>query len=354
MPTYVLSPNMSLPVPIVSVAPGPDYAQDVNNCLAILDQHTHAFGSGIQITPDGLNINNDLTFQDNNITFLKTIQFSSQTTTIPAVTPYIDCLYVSGVDLYYNDGANNIVRITQSGGVAGSPGSIANLTSPASASYVAGDQTFVWESGANTAANMDFGAAIFRNITPGSNGVTISPPPALAADYGIQLFTALPTGPSFVTIDSAGNLAATIPTAQGITLSNLAPSNIFVTASCGGFSSGSGSFVPVTNLSQAITTSGKPVTISFQPDGTNPSQIGYIFTSSIPEVQFQISRNGTPIATMGFEGSNGTGENTFPPAVLNFTDIVSAGTYTYSLSAAVIGGSTNVIAQYVVMVVREF
>ena len=196
---------MNLPIPVVGVDPGPDWALNINACLTIVDAHDHTNGKGVQITPNGLNINSTLSVNGNDVIDFRTVRFAVQGSVTGAAD--LGCLYVSGEDLYFNDENGNVIRITQNGGVAGSPGSISNLTSPASASYVSGNQTFVWQFDVNQAANMDMQSIILRNATASSFGVTVSAPSLLSVDYNIILPT-LPVVQSFVTIDSSGNMAA--------------------------------------------------------------------------------------------------------------------------------------------------
>jgi hypothetical protein len=40
---------MNLPVPIVSVDPGPDWATNINACMAAIDGHDHSTGKGVPI-----------------------------------------------------------------------------------------------------------------------------------------------------------------------------------------------------------------------------------------------------------------------------------------------------------------
>lgn len=216
-----ISPNMSLIIPTVGQEPGPEYAEDVNVSLTILDQHTHAPGSGVAITPDAIDITTALSFNDQFATNLAGLTLAAQLS-----TPANNTVYQSGVDLYFVDGVGNNVRITQSGAVAGSPGSISNLVAPASANYSSGTSTFVWQSNVSIAANMDFGAAIMRNLSPNSTfGVTLRPQPALGSNYTITL-PSIPASLSFVTLDTSGNLSGSIPTSLGITGSNIASSTI--------------------------------------------------------------------------------------------------------------------------------
>lgn len=199
------TPNMTLILPAVGETSGPDYAIIQNNDLQIIDQHDHSPGQGVAITPAGININTALNFSNNFITSAAGLTLQAQGSPPPNQT-----VYVSGTDLYFVDGVGNDVRLTQSGGVAGSPGSIANLVSPASATYVAGNSTFVWQSNTSTAADMDVGSVILRNITPNSTfGLTLQPPSALSSNYTITL-PALPAATSAVTITPSGTIA-TVP-----------------------------------------------------------------------------------------------------------------------------------------------
>lgn len=223
MSDVILSPNMNLPVPVVGEEPGPDWANNINACLGILDQHSHVSGQGVPITPAALNINSDLTFQGNNITNLKALIFASQVSPIIAIAPYLGAVYVAGNELYYNDEAGNQVQITLNGSVNSGAGSISGLPSgTASASYSAGSQTFVWQSATNTPANMDFASAIFRNLVANSFGLTLNPPNAMGADYDVTLPPPNSSGSmAFLTYDTSNNVSVGPSIVNGITFSML-------------------------------------------------------------------------------------------------------------------------------------
>lgn len=206
MASVNISPNMLLPVPVVGVEIGPQWATDLNNCLNLVDIHDHSPGFGVQITPSGIDINSSLSFNNNNAIALKAVQFTPQGSTLPLV---LGSLYEVGVDLYYTDGAGNVIRFTQSGSIAGATGTIAGLVSPASATYIPGDQTFVWQSNANTPANMDAASYIFRNLVSSSFGLTLEPPAAMSADYALVL-PQLPPSVKIMTLDASGNMAAVL------------------------------------------------------------------------------------------------------------------------------------------------
>lgn len=199
------SPNMSLIIPGVGSTFGPDWASDLNASLLLIDSHDHTAGNGVQITPSGLDINSDLSMQANNLTSVRSVRMQAQGSPL-ALASDLGCIYVSGDDLYYNDTLGNQVRITASGAVAGTPGSIASLVAPASATYVGGSSKFVWQSNVNVAADMDAGAIILRNLTVSSFGLTLQPP-SLSSDYAITLPT-LPVSQKIMTLDASGNMAA--------------------------------------------------------------------------------------------------------------------------------------------------
>lgn len=195
---------MNLPVPTVSVDPGPDWATNIDACLSAIDSHNHTNSQGVQIPPSGLDINTDLSFGNNNATNLRTIRFFPQGSA-PVGASDLGCLFEVGVDLYYIDGAGNLVRITQSGSVTGATGTITGLPSgTASASYSAG--TFTFRGATNTPASMSVGPLIIGAAIVSPHTVTVGAPAALAADYAITLPLALPPSQSALVSDVSGNL----------------------------------------------------------------------------------------------------------------------------------------------------
>ncbi len=201
----VLSTNMNLPISTIAVDSGLNWEINLNASLFILDQHDHSSGSGVQIGPAGMNINSDLTMGGNNLTNIRTSRYNAQSAALALATD-LGCTYVAGVDLYFNDINGNQIRLTQGGSIVGTAGSISGLPSgTASASFAAG--TFVWQSATNTSAVMDAGSIILRNNTASSKGLTLSPPSAMAADFGLTL-PSLPGSQKFMTLDASGNMSA--------------------------------------------------------------------------------------------------------------------------------------------------
>ncbi len=322
------SPNMSLSIPSVGIDPGPDWADNLNASLTILDQHSHLAGSGVLITSQAININADLPFNSNNLTTARSIRFFSQTSPLSGGGD-LGCLYESGVDLYYNDGNGAQIRITQSGGVVGSPGSISGLVSPASATYVSGNSTFVWQSAASTPANLDAGSIILRNIVANSKGLTLNPPAAMSANYTLTL-PQIPSVLSFLTIDTSGNISGTVSTSQGITNAMLSPGNVQIVTNNGG--SVSSTTFQYTGISVTITTSGRPVWVGIKPYTVSVYDLGNQWTVSANDTAYLglFYVGGAELSTNSNPDITGNGTSIIPPGFL-YLDTSGAGTYTYGL-----------------------
>ncbi len=220
MADITVSPNMSLPVPTVSTDFGPDWATNLVACLSSIDSHNHTSGQGVAIPPSGLNINASLPMGNNSLTNTKAVIFTTQ-----ASFATNQSVYVSGVDLYYNDGSGNVVRITQSGSVSGSTGTITGLPSgTASASYQSVGGTFQFQSATNTPANISGATLLISEQTTSPNFISIKSPTSLAAAYNFTLPAALPAATKFMTLSSAGAVGATI--AYPLTGSDIASATI--------------------------------------------------------------------------------------------------------------------------------
>ncbi len=202
MANTIISPDMNLPVPVPGVDPGPDYANNTNSCFNIIDSHNHSPGQGVLINPDGLDINADLSIGSNDLTNVAGVDFTS-----PAPSTVLGRLYIQlnpggGIyDLFFNDGAGNVIDLTKAGTVNATIGSLPGE------SYSGG--TFTWKqgTGSTTPANFDIGSITIRPIIPGTvNGVTIEAPTGISSEYPLVL-PELPTSvKSSLVIDTSGNI----------------------------------------------------------------------------------------------------------------------------------------------------
>lgn len=220
------TPNMNLTLPVVGVTAGPAYATQVNAALTVIDSHNHASGSGVQITPAGLNINADLSMNSNDLTDTRTVRFTAQAAALPGTTPDLACLYVVGNNLYYNDGAGNQIAMTASGSIAGASGNITGLVAPASAVYTSGGSpNFKFMSTATNSANIDGASYLMRNPGVTATYALTLQAPTLSSNYSITLPT-VPASASFLQIDSSGVITASPAVSLGITAANLAADSV--------------------------------------------------------------------------------------------------------------------------------
>jgi hypothetical protein len=356
---------MGLPIPIVGVDTGPNWANGINNCLNVIAEHTHAAGSGVQITPSGLNINAPLLFNGNPI---QTAAYINMLPQGPGVlTPINDSIYISGVDLFFRDGAGNTIRITQGGNVLASSSGISLGT--ASAAFVGNTLTVIQAPG--VPAPIDAATYILRYNgsypTIVGSGIALQAPVSIISSYALTFPNQLPSvNGSALTSNLGGNLSFSSPDqigsnmtavgadAIGQSMTSLGANNVAnvrtrtvaSTVPAGGvaISASSGVFVVNGNVSQlvpglsvTITTRGRPVYLSLTADGTtNGAFIGGNNTSqSVTTAFYAFLRNGSTIgAQETFLSAPGSGScrNWIPPGSLSMIDFPAAGTYTYTLS----------------------
>ncbi len=345
------SPYMSLPIPSVGTTSGPEWSTNLNSCLTLIDRHTHVAGSGAPITPEAININASLSMNNFPLIDLAALTLEAQT-----VTPSNQSVYVSGVDLYYIDGNGNAIRITQSGSVAGSTGTITGLPSgTASAAYAAG--TFVFQSATNTAANIDGGSFILRNSAASSFGLTLSPPTAMGANYALTL-PSIPGSTSFMTIDTSGNMSGSVPTTGGITKSMLAALGQQVSSSSGNIVY-TGNTPSSALMSRTITTTGRPVFITLQGnDNVGPNYLGTGQAAASTSVSSIILyRGGVAIQAQSIriEVTGGSGvQSLVPPGSIVFIDTTAtAGTQTYDIRVSGSTGTTQTTVINCVLIAYE-
>lgn len=203
MANVIISPNMNLPIPVVSIDPGPDWANNVNACLNAIDSHNHAPGYGVQIQPNGLDISSDLPFNGNSATQLG----SSVYATLSATLTTLYSVYVVGSNLYYTNGAGTAVQITNGSSVNAGAGSITGLPSgTASASFAAG--TFTFQQSTSTPATLNVGTVVIGQEVSSGFNVTLAASGSQGANYNLTLPTALPGSTSIVQLDNSGNISA--------------------------------------------------------------------------------------------------------------------------------------------------
>lgn len=210
------SPNMNLPVSSVGVDSGLNWETNLNASLSIIDQHNHSAGQGVQIQPNGLNINSDLPFGSNNATLLRSTRFSPQNSVLILASD-IGCLYVVGNELYYNDvTGGHQIQLTSGGLVNATSSGISSGT--ASAAFSAG--TLVVKSSSTSGADILSQSLILTNAGNLTNQLTLEAP-TLTGSYTITL-PSIPVSTSFTTIDTSGNISGSVATSGGLVGTNFA------------------------------------------------------------------------------------------------------------------------------------
>jgi hypothetical protein len=379
-----LSPNMNLVLPTIGIDSGLIWEQAVNTNSGILDGHNHSIGSGVQINPGGININADLPFNGFNAISLRSTRYTEQIAPISLPTD-IGCLYVSGVDLYYNDINGNIVQITSGGTVNATSSGISSGTNTASFS----SSTLVVNAASNTPANIQGASILIGNTgVSGSKFITLSPPSAIPANYNLQL-PPLPAQTNVMTLDTSGNMnsitydqvgvnmtsvgadaiaasmdatgaddigvtmtasganaiAASITRSTGSSTEGIG--GIAVSASSGSFTGSSTSYAVVTNLSVTLTTSGRPVQILMTPDTSSTG----CFITATGSANIACFAASTLVGNYNADTATGGGASSlnFPIAFVSFP---AAGSTTFTIQYKVSFG-TNVSIDNWILIAYE-
>lgn len=369
------SPNMNLILSTVNVDSGLSWENNLNSSLTILDGHNHTSGNGVQIPPNGLNINGSLTFQNNQAINLRATVFSQQSSLAT-----LNALWV-GTDgnLYFNDGAADpSIKITAGGVVNATSSGISSGT--ASASFVG--SVLVINQASNTPANIQAGSILIGNNVSASKFLTLSAPGSLGSNATLTL--PVPPGSTnaitmsssgtmgFANFDAAQLIAGSVTSTQiathGVAQANLAlrstgttvgAGGVAISASCGAFGT-TGNAISVTNLSVTITTTGRPIFVGLQQDGSGTASsiacAGDGF-GNVCSATFSIFNGLSIIANHLLEvgGVSGTSQLALPSSVLSVLDIQSAGTYTYVVKISSSGGghATTAFVQFAKLVAYE-
>jgi hypothetical protein len=197
--------NMNLVLPTVSQTPGPQWASIINSDLTLIDQHDHTSNKGLPIPTAGLNINDELKFNNTTPNGLPATGLSYLGLISPQSPPAPARVFSDAAgDFYYRNTAGVDVQLTVGNNPAGTPGSITGLTGTSgSASYDSGAGAFYWRKGANEGATMDSGPLRLRDGSAGSNAVTITPASG-TSNYTLTLPSAAPGAQSILTVASSG------------------------------------------------------------------------------------------------------------------------------------------------------
>lgn len=328
MPTQTA--NMNLSVPIIGTDSGLTWEQSVNTNSATIDQHNHTPGQGVLIPPSGLNINAALPFNNQQATGLQATAFTPQSSlSTPQAT------YVIGSDLYYNNGAGTPIKLTSGTSVNATTSGISSGT--ATASFVS--SVLVVNANTNLPANIQVGSILLGNNSVGSNFLTLSPPNAMAANYGLTL-PSLPAAQSFVTLDASGNFAAPIAYAAGITSTNIAAGGVSrpnlvavgqqISSSCGTFTTSSAFYVSVTNLQVTLVSTGRPVVVALQYDSLGSAE-SVLSVSGVGSARIQVMRGIGVVGWYSVQSLSGSGFGV-PSSSIHVLDPAPSGSHVYQIT----------------------
>ena len=180
------TPNMNLQLPIVSTTEGPDWASLLNSAFAVIDNHDHSDGKGVNVTPAGLNIATDLTFNGNGAISLGYTGFTQSSAPVTNNVVFVDI----------NDSlkwktSNGEFTILDTNGSSSSSGGFGGdyTSSDALATYsdVTKAYTFLQDTGITAFINSG-AISLYENVAS-SNPITIAPPTSLVSAYTLTLPT---------------------------------------------------------------------------------------------------------------------------------------------------------------------
>lgn len=206
--------NMNLELPEVGTTPVAEAASQLVTALESIDTHNHSSGSGVQITPAGMNINDSVDFNNNAITDVASVTLYDNVSAPAGGGSNRNKVSAANGELYFTDGSGVPIQITSGGGldITVSGGWTGDYSSSAAeAKYTAVSTTFkLLQDGINNQAGiLDIGDIKLRTTTAGVSSYITLKSPTLGGSYTITFPTAAPASTSVVTMNSAGTLANT-------------------------------------------------------------------------------------------------------------------------------------------------
>lgn len=365
-----LTPNMNLTLPTVSATPGPEYATENNSAFEVIDAHDHTSGNGVQIPSAGINIDDTLSMNSENLTNVNSVRFTNLSNALGGAAN-IGCAYVAGGNLFYNDSSGTQIQLTAGGALnAASVGGIGGDygSSTASVYYTSIDETFYFTSDTNVPANINVGSAVIREPAVSSNSITVKSAASLASSYNLTLPATLPGSTSVVSLSATGTLATGV--AGTVAANDLAANSVITAKIADGavtlpklaavgqqLSSGSGAFtttsavaVAVTGTSVSLTTVGRPVVLK-----VTTGSIGGLSVNSTVDVFFGFFRNGAPVSSsqIYMAVSSGTAYKLDAGSSLSTVDVPGAGTYTYAVYCYANGAGSTAVANSIQLMAYE-
>lgn len=360
----MLTPNMNLTLPVPTTTLGPQWAQQLNSALEVVDLHDHTSTKGVRVPSAGLNINATLSFQDN----AQANVLETRYTNNAATSTNNNSLRVVTGNLYYRDGNGNNIQLTAGGTInaaaLGAIGGDYNI-STALAAYFNATQSFVFTRATNQAAAFDHGPLTIRDTATSALGITLRSPVGLASSFNLTLPTALPADSSLLMVTSGGAIYTSLSDNStleiaagvlrikdgGVTNAKLAPTNIAFGTLLGTVVTNT-SFENMSGASATITTVGRRVRITFLWDASGGGNAGIVSSATGAVTSWnlilRVTRAGgtVNVGQLAVGGANpatttGTRSVNYPPSAFVWEDVPPAGTHTYQVSWRVGGASMS-------------
>lgn len=216
--------SLSITLPTVYSPPstgttGPTWATDLNTALTAIITAIET-----RVTPDGLNINDDVEFNGYEAQELGAVGFENKASAFSGASN-IRKIYVRDGELYYNDSSGNQVQITTAGrlnsaAIGGINGDYGGAFA-ASLYYTQSTATYAFLSSAALRAIIDAGQVLVRETGTSGYAVKLTNPGTLTGDVTRTLLGANPASTSLLAISSAGTESATrSPSLDAITIAD--------------------------------------------------------------------------------------------------------------------------------------
>lgn len=144
-----------------------------------------------------------------------------------------------------------------------------------------------------------------------------------------------------------GIVTPSLLAAGAVTVGKLDAVGEQVSSATGSFTTSSTSYVDITNATVTITTTGRPVILLLQHDGsTSEGSVGCSVTGNrVCEIAIQILRDSTEISINEVElttATTGTNSMDYAVSQIYHVDQPAAGTYTYKAQVKAAAGTANV------------
>ena len=256
--------NMGLTQPTPTTATGPGWANSLNTNSGIIDVHDHSSGKGVKIGAPGLNIQSDISTNGNRLSDAKSVVFKDQSSSLSATDAR--GIYSLNGNLFFVNGSTD-VQITNGTALAGTPGSVTGLVSPASIVFSAQNFSFFY-------ASSTFADLSCRNVNLYQGAYAMQLTYGGTSSYTCTFPGAVPTQSALVVQNTSGTLSNSTSPVIGADATGIATFN--------------------TRIGVGSTSGIEPIVADSGYLGTAAKPLGYTYIGSVESVPKII--DGTPYA----------------------------------------------------------